>query len=90
MALTGVGLMGQVSVPEWEFRVVFGRTKIDFDPDKELENRKNHNYSLESGVQQLERMVFPIGAPHRVLPAMVTSRKARFVTCIWASTTVAR
>ena len=61
--------MGKLGVPEWEFRVVFGKTKIDFDPDKELENRKNHKYSLESGVQQLERMVFPIGAP----PPRITS-----------------
>ena len=67
--VSGVGAMVQISVPEWEFRVVFGSTKIEFDPDKELANRKNHKYSLESGVQQLERMVFPIGAP----PPCITS-----------------
>lgn len=55
--------MGIVDVPDWEFRLVFGRTKIEFDPNKEQANRKKHGYSLESGVQQLERMVFPIGAP---------------------------
>ena len=53
----------KLGVPDWEFRVVFGRTKIEYDPDKEQINREKHGYSLESGVQQLERMIFPIRAP---------------------------
>lgn len=40
-----------------------------YDPKKEQINREKHGYSLESGVQQLERMIFRIGHP----PPCVTS-----------------
>jgi uncharacterized DUF497 family protein len=53
----------KLGIPDWEFRIVFGRTKIDYDQDKEEANREKHGYSLESAVQQLERMILPIGAP---------------------------
>ena len=53
----------EFGIPDWEFRVVFGRTKIDYDPDKEEINRQKHRYSLESAVQQLERMILPINQP---------------------------
>lgn len=53
----------KLGIPEWELRVVFGRTKVDYDRDKEDSNRQKHGYSLESAVQQLERMILPIGAP---------------------------
>ena len=53
----------KLGIPDWEFRVVFGRTKIDYDPDKEAANRRKHGYSLASAVQQLERMILPLGAP---------------------------
>lgn len=59
----------QMGVPEWEFRVVFGRTRIEYDPYKEEENRNKHGYSLESAVEQLERMLLPLGAP---LPCMTS------------------
>lgn len=52
-----------LDVPEWEFRVVFGRTCIDYDETKEYSNRERHGYSLESAVSLLERMLLPIGAP---------------------------
>lgn len=52
-----------LGIPDWEFRVVFGKTKVEYDPHKEQINRKKHGYSLESGVQQLERMIFRIGRP---------------------------
>lgn len=42
----------QMGIPEWEFRVVIGRTRIDFDPHNEDENRRNHGYSLESPVER--------------------------------------
>lgn len=65
--------MGDISeklgIPEWEFRVVIGRTKIDYDPEKEHLNRSKHGYSLESAVEQLERMILPIGSP----PPRITS-----------------
>ena len=53
----------KIGIPEWEFRVVFGKTKIDYGVEKEYLNRKDHGYSLESAVQILERMVFPVGTP---------------------------
>lgn len=61
--------MGSVPVPEWEFRLIFGTSRIEYDPDKEHINRNKHRYSLESGVQQLERMLFPVGSP----PPCITS-----------------
>lgn len=53
----------KLGVPDWEFRVVFGRTKIDYDPNKESRNRKEHGYSPESGAHHLERLIFTFGAP---------------------------
>ncbi|MCL7929701.1 BrnT family toxin [Halomonas llamarensis] len=44
-----------------DFRVVFGRTKIDYDPTKETANRAKHGYSLESAVYLLERIMLPLG-----------------------------
>jgi uncharacterized DUF497 family protein len=49
----------KTGIPDWEFRVVIGTTKIDYDLDKEYSNRQKHGYSLESAVSLLERMVFP-------------------------------
>ncbi len=56
----------KLGIPDYEFRLVFGRTKIDYDPDKEEINRKDHKYSLESAVHLLERIVLPLGSqpPH--------------------------
>ena len=48
----------------WEstdFRLIIGRSKIDYDLDKEEENRKKHGYSLESAVHFLEDMILPLG-----------------------------
>ena len=53
----------KLDIPEWEFRLVFGRSKIDYDPNKESANRKNHGYSLESARQLFERMLLPTGSP---------------------------
>ena len=60
--------MAEVTEPmtPWEntgFRVIIGRTKIDYDETKEEANRKNHGYSLESAVHFLEGMLLPIGRP---------------------------
>ncbi|MDQ6986700.1 MAG: BrnT family toxin, partial [Mariprofundaceae bacterium] len=49
----------KLGIKETDFRVVFGRTKIDFDPDKEDDNRKKHGYSLESAADLLQRWIFP-------------------------------
>lgn len=60
----------KMGIPDWEFRVVIGTTKIDYDLDKEYSNRKKHGYSLESAVSLLERMVFPFGES---LPSMTSN-----------------
>lgn len=52
-----------LGIPEWEFRVVVGRTRIDYDLEKEAANRAKHGYSLESAVQILERIILPLGGP---------------------------
>lgn len=59
----------KMGIPDWEFRVVIGTTKIDYDLDKEYSNREKHGYSLESAVSLLERMVFPLGDS---LPSMTS------------------
>lgn len=46
-----------------DFRLILGRSKIDYDWDKEEENRKKHGYSLESAVHFLESMLLPLGGP---------------------------
>lgn len=52
-----------LGVPDWEFRLVVGRTGIDYDQEKEEANRRKHGYSLESAVQMLERIILPLGGP---------------------------
>jgi uncharacterized DUF497 family protein len=59
----------RMGIPDWAFRVVIGRTKIDYDVDKEQLNRQKHGYSLESAVWLLERLVFPFVEP---LPKMTS------------------
>jgi len=50
----------KLGIKETDFRVVFGGTKIDFDPSKEVYNRTKHKYSLQSAVDLLERCILPI------------------------------
>lgn len=46
-----------------DFRLIIGRTRIDYDGTKEEANRKRHGYSLESAVHFLEGMLLPLGRP---------------------------
>ena len=50
----------KLGIKDTDFRIVFGGTKIDFDPDKEDYNRKEHGYSLESAAYLFERWILPI------------------------------
>ena len=52
----------RLGIKETDFRVVIGRTKIDYDLNKEDYNRKEHGYSLESAVDLLERWILPIAS----------------------------
>lgn len=69
----------RMGIADWEFRVVIGRTRIDYDPDKEDSNRVKHGYSLESAVQMLARMVFPFGntAPRMTSDGFVKGGEVR-------------
>lgn len=49
--------------PEWMFRVVFGRTRIDYDIEKEHANREKHGYSLESAASLLGSIILPVPGP---------------------------
>lgn len=58
-----MGIASKFKIPDHEFRLVIGRTKIEYDPNKEDTNRKKHRYSLESAVHLLERLLLPIESP---------------------------
>lgn len=50
----------KLGVNETDFRLILGSRKIDYDLNKEDENRKKHGYSLESAVYLLEKWLLPI------------------------------
>lgn len=50
----------KLGIKDTDFRGVFGRTKMDYDPDKEDYNRKKHGYSLQSAADLLERWILPV------------------------------
>jgi len=53
----------RLGINESDFRLVIGRTGIDYDVNKEEINRKKHGYSLESAVYMLQRWLLPLGGP---------------------------
>jgi len=69
----------KLGIPDYEFRVIFGGTTLDYDWDKEEVNRKEHGYSLLSGVYLLERLLVPVGSspPHAVSDAFVENDEIR-------------
>ncbi|MBK1713242.1 BrnT family toxin [Rubrivivax gelatinosus] len=69
----------KLGIPEHEFRVILGRSKIDYDPNKEEANRARHGYSLESAVYFLERLLLPTSSPrpHAVSEAFLENGEAR-------------
>lgn len=69
----------KMGIPDYEFRVVFGGTTLDYDLDKEDINRKKHGYSLLSGVHLLERYVLPLGdsPPHAVSDPFIENGETR-------------
>ncbi|HHA2734523.1 TPA: BrnT family toxin [Stenotrophomonas maltophilia] len=60
------GIPENLGIQDWEFRVVVGRTRIDYDMDKEYRNRQKHGYSLESAVALLESILLPMDAPPHI------------------------
>jgi len=49
-----------LGLEEHDFRLIFGRTTIEFDPDKEEVNRAKHGYSLLSAVALMEQVLLPL------------------------------
>ena len=43
----------KMGVPDYEFRLVLGKTRIEYDADKERANCRKHGYSLESAAYLL-------------------------------------
>ena len=50
----------KLGIPEYEFRLVIGVTKIEYDKSKEDINRTKHGYSLESAVHYFECLLLPL------------------------------
>ena len=55
-------IISRLGIRNYDFRLVIGRTRIDYDRDKEEENRKKHGYSLESAVHLLKRLLWPVSS----------------------------
>lgn len=60
MAMKMESFASKLGLEEHELRLIFGRTKIEYDETKEEKNRKKHRYSLESAAHLLERRLLPI------------------------------
>lgn len=43
-----------------DFRLVIGGSAIDYDPNKEDENRAKHKYSLASAIDIFEKLLLPL------------------------------
>lgn len=58
----------KLGISDQDFRVVIGRTRIEYDPDKEEGNRNKHGYSLASAVYLLEKLLIQSSGsrPHLV------------------------
>jgi uncharacterized DUF497 family protein len=72
-------IASKMGIPDHEFRVVFGRTKVDYDPNKDDINRRKHGYSLESAVDFLNHLVAPAGSsrPHAISDAFLEKGEQR-------------
>jgi len=67
-----------LGVKEHEFRLVFGCSRIEYDPAKESINRQKHQYSLESAVLLLERMLLsPWNGSQHVMREIVENGEPR-------------
>ena len=53
----------KLGISKYEFRLIFGRTRIEYDESKEMANREKHGYSLESAVHYFEKLLLPTGPP---------------------------
>jgi len=74
-------ILARFSIPNYEFVLVFGRTKIDYDLDKEDINCRSHGYSLESAMHLLERIILPMGGqlPYAISDAFEEKNEVRYM-----------
>lgn len=69
-----------MSLPPWnpdDFRLVIGRTQVDYDNYKEDANRKKHGYSLESAVHFFTRLLLPVTQPPFITRDTSTAEERR-------------
>ena len=52
--------LSKMGINGHDFRLIIGRTKIEYDRNKEDINRKKHGYSLESAVHYFEKLLLPV------------------------------
>ena len=70
--------MGFSGVPDYEFRLIVGRTRVEYDESKELSNRQKHGYSLESAVHFFEQLLLPIQSkPFLTSDAFIENNEVR-------------
>jgi hypothetical protein len=69
----------RLGIANQEFRLVFRRTRINFDPDKEETNIRRHRYCLKALCISLERIIMPEGAkvPHMISDAFEEKGEVR-------------
>lgn len=53
-------MLRRLCIEETDFRLVFGRSQIDYDASKEKANLKAHGRSLKEALPILENFIFPI------------------------------
>jgi uncharacterized DUF497 family protein len=53
----------RLDIPEYEFRLVLGRTKIEYDKNKDSRNVDKRGYSFEVVAGFLERRMLPVQQP---------------------------
>ena len=68
-----------MSIPEQEFRLVIGGTKVDYDLNKEKANQMSHGYSLGSAAFLVRRIIMPAAprVPHMVSDAFDENGEVR-------------
>lgn len=74
-----MNIPAKLGIADHEFRLVFGRTEISYDPNKDKKNRAHHGYSLESAVYFFERLSLPTGKthPHVITDAFLERNEVR-------------
>ena len=60
-----------------DFRLVFGRSEIEYDRAKEEANRTKHGYSLAGAAHLLGRLILLIGSLHFAKRVVVVSGEVR-------------